>query len=659
MDSNTGHQRRRQRLAAVKELGKALLKLKSRGLATTVLRESRVSAAGWPDFFVSGPGGRLACLAVCMEDGTQDSNQLWSAEELPGSLPGLAARLQEVQQSFKIAHPDTPAPALMILCPHWTEVELWKTWPAQQLDGVHLAGKESCQPARLPEALTRLPGSTASDADLTLLRAFLAPETILQPPPSPAERRRQSRAQQLSLLPQLLDYDQDYCAKVDLWLPDEGRETAENFGVRLVTGAAGTGKSVVLVHRAALLRQFQPQARIAVLTHNKALCTDLESRYQRMSGSGGVEFRTFYSWLGKRWPSPARVLTDVERAAFLPSSRVGPQFLRDEFDWMHDQGLQNLDDYLVVERAGRGRPLKEPPRRALYALLEEYRRRLDAAGVTDWSRRACDSLTLDQRGARYDFILIDEAQFFARAWFRLICQALRPGGHLFLCADPAQGFLGRGQSWREAGLEVKGRSTVLKRPYRNTRQILSFAAARYEQDVLDDEDAPRLQETTQPYTALRDGEEPVEITVASPQEEIATVVRQAQQLVSAGTPPGDILILCARRRQVDDVRHHLHTAGLPLAELSAPARELQDKISLGTLDAATGLERPLVILCGLREFSNHEQNPSLPEDERRRHRRLNASRLYMACTRAMQRLVIVSCAAQQPAAPSALQEISC
>lgn len=643
MHSNTDTSRRRQRLAAVKEIGKALLKLKSRGLAMTVLRESRVSAAGWPEFFVSGKSGRLACLAVCMEDGAQDSvPELFSASHVPGSLPGLAARLREVQQSWRTACPDSAVePSLMILCPDWAEAALRREWPELQMDDVLLAGKESCQPARLMAALRRVPVSPAGDADVTLLRAFLAPETVLQPVPTSTERRRESRAHQLSLLPQLLDYDQDLCAKMDLWLPDEGRATAENFALRLVTGAAGTGKSVVLVHRAALLRQFHPEARIAVLTHNRALCSDLESRYQRMSGSGGVEFLTFYSWLGKRWPASLRAIDDRERAGFVPSCEFESQFLKDEFDWIHDQGLQSAEEYLAAQRTGRTKPLREPQRRAIYALLEEYRRSLDAAGVTDWSRRAFDALAANQRGPLYDFILVDEAQFFAQTWLKLIRCAMRPGGHLFLCADPAQGFLGRGQSWRDAGLDVKGRSTVLKRPYRNTRQILRFAAARYERYVLDDEDAPRLQETRD--TGLRNGPEPAEITVSSPQDEIAAVLRQAQQLVAGGTPPGDILILCARRRQVSDVQHCLTAAGLPPAELDAPASERQDRIALGTLDAATGLERPIVVLCGLREFTNLEQNPAFAEDERRRHRRHNASRLYMACTRAIERLVIVSC----------------
>ena len=645
MRSENDKIRLRLRLAAVKEIGKSLLKLKSRGLAMTALRESRVSAAGWPDFFISGKSGRTACLALCMDDGNPDvAPELLIAMDTPGSLQHLAARLREVRQSWKLAHPDSEAePSLMILCPRWPEAELRKQCPELTVACVHLAGKESCQPARLGKTLLRLPTGHATEADIILLRSFLAPETILQPAPSRLEQRQQSRAQQLSLLPQLLDYNQDLCAKLDLWLPDEGRETVENFALRLVTGAAGTGKSVVLVHRAALLKQFHPGAHIAVLTHNRALCSDLERRYQRMSGSGGVEFLTFYSWLGKRWPSHVRALDDQERMAFLPASLFDGQFLKDEFDWIHDQGLLSTDEYLAATRTGRTKALRESQRREVFALLEEYRYKLDAAKVTDWSRRAFSALASEVREPRYDFILVDEAQFFARTWLVLVRRALKPGGHLFLCADPAQGFLGRGQSWRDAGLEVKGRSIVLKHPYRNTLQILNFAAERYEHCVAGDEEAPQIQPTRQ--NPLRNGPTPSVITVTSPQDELATVVRQVGDLISGGACVSDILILCARRRQLVDLQHQLTAAGLPVANLDAPAFEREQSINAGTIDSATGLERPIVVICGLREFSNHEQNPSLPEDERRRHRRLNASRLYMACTRAMERLIIVSCGA--------------
>ena len=77
----------------------------------------------------------------------------------------------------------------------------------------------------------------------------------------------------------------------------------------------------------------------------------------------------------------------------------------------------------------------------------------------------------------YDFVLVDEAQFFAPIWFEIIKLILKPNGHLFMVADPTQGFLKRGQSWLASGLNVRGRTSRLEKCYRTTREILDFAAA--------------------------------------------------------------------------------------------------------------------------------------------------------------------------------------
>ena len=77
---------------------------------------------------------------------------------------------------------------------------------------------------------------------------------------------------------------------------------------------------------------------------------------------------------------------------------------------------------------------------------------------------------------RYEVILVDEAQFFAPIWFEIIKRLLKPtSGHLFVAADPTQGFLGRRQSWLASGLDVCVHSTHLPKSYRTTCEILSFA----------------------------------------------------------------------------------------------------------------------------------------------------------------------------------------
>lgn len=93
---------------------------------------------------------------------------------------------------------------------------------------------------------------------------------------------------------------------------------------------------------------------------------------------------------------------------------------------------------------------------------------------------------------RFDAIFVDEAQFFAKSWFEIVNAALQPGGHLFLAADPTQGFLRRRQSWIAAGIEVRGRTTRLSQAYRNTREILRFARGFYESRHAPDDDEADL-----------------------------------------------------------------------------------------------------------------------------------------------------------------------
>lgn len=89
----------------------------------------------------------------------------------------------------------------------------------------------------------------------------------------------------------------------------------------------------------------------------------------------------------------------------------------------------------------------------------------------------------------YDFILIDEAQFFAPIWMRLLQKALiLRSGHLFLVADPTQGFLGRGASWRSLGLDARGHTHHLRKSYRTTREIMQFATLLYRLRLEDEKD---------------------------------------------------------------------------------------------------------------------------------------------------------------------------
>ena len=108
----------------------------------------------------------------------------------------------------------------------------------------------------------------------------------------------------------------------------------------------------------------------------------------------------------------------------------------------------------------------------------------------------------------------------------MVKQALRPGGHLFMCADPNQGFLKSRLSWKSAGLEVAGRTKKLRRSYRTTRAILEASTGVLGQLAREDaEDYLRPD-----LAAMEPGAPPVIIYTASPQDSVERASNEVMML---------------------------------------------------------------------------------------------------------------------------------
>lgn len=150
---------------------------------------------------------------------------------------------------------------------------------------------------------------------------------------------------------------------------------------------------------------------------------------------------------------------------------------------------------------------------------------------------------------QYDFILVDEAQFFAPLWIQIILKLLTPrSSRLFIVADPTQGFLGRGTSWKSLGLEARGRTHLMRRSYRTTREIMDFATLLYRRRLADEKDddilAPDL-------LNMPNGAFPQIIPLTSSQDEIIRVANEVADFVKKGMPKRHLLVL--HTNGVDDL----------------------------------------------------------------------------------------------------------
>jgi hypothetical protein len=518
-----------------------------------------------------------------------------------------------------------------------------------QVDSAHFTRRlEALAAAALPE-----PG-------LHHLRRAFTPESEV--PDSFVARTPLDRNTAAKLSPGFLDFDQEWCVKNDLdLLPrQEALVNVAPTSVRLVTGVAGSGKSLVLLYRAMLSARLHPEARVLVLTHNKPLRHELERRSACLAElPGNFTCTTFFQWAARSlgsWNERMWWPADIERALTaikedLPTiSNQSTTFLADEIGWIKDNRILKKELYLNADRTGRGTSLRGNQREELWELFRFYQNELKSKGATDWHNIALrfhEAAVVEKslRFPHYDAVFVDEAQFFAKAWFEIVSAALVPGGHLFLAADPTQGFLRRRQSWIAAGIEVRGRTTRLSQAYRNTRAILKFAREFYEsrRDPNESESGLNVPDDAQLAAITEQGEAPVEIHVATPQEEIACAVNQVLAMRSEGLQPERLLVLHANSAMESPLRSAL--------ERALGRDQVHDAKSgptppgafciITTLKAATGLEAPVVILLGMDHLLESEDDLRLSGEERNELRRDHTRMLYMGFTRAGQRLVVL------------------
>jgi len=459
---------------------------------------------------------------------------------------------------------------------------------------------------------------------------------------------------QAGLKDYLLDYDQEAAVKLDLEIESEGQSASSNFRLNIINGVAGSGKTLILLYRLRLLFHLYPEKQFLVLTHNKPLSHDLQSRFTHLEGylPENIEWCTFNGWCYNNWPKQPiwkeplsiRKREGVAHQVWqkhLKDTSITEYMLLSEIDWLKDQLPLKQSEYLGTDRRGRGFGLTADQRLRMWNAVQSYQQFLEQQGSLDWGDipqnlwRFCEDGKIDL--PQYDFILVDEAQFFAPLWMNLIHKALKPQtSHLFMVADPTQGFLGRKTTWKSLGLEARGHSQQLRHSYRTTREIMQFATLFYRLRLPEEKDDDVL---TPDILNMPNGAIPQIITLASAQDEIARVANEVADFLNQGYPRKDLLMLHANgqgtKALIQAIDHRLGKNVAMDPKNTYPG----DYVRVTTLNAGAGLESPIVFLVGLRELFEEEQSIRLSDDEREEIIRDNTRKIYMATTRAGQRLV--------------------
>ena len=605
-----------------------------------------------PDFLLLRNGRALLVMvsAATARDAKFASQlTLLDVDQVPMGKPE-----EEVLSSFLscLDFPTEHRIGSVVVFPHISDDQLKKSGTGSSPStGIHWIGRDPLQAEADQGWETLLPQIALDELFLEKLRQQFTPEIRI--PEEMTVRPLDERRRNAGLTDYLLDYDQEWVVKSDLDLSPEGQNVSNDFRLNIINGVAGSGKTLILLYRLRILHKYFPDKRFLVLTHNKPLNYDLQSRFDRIEGGlpENIEWDTFLGWCYAHWPKGVKwgnPLSQHKREKLahkaweqhLKDSSITSQMFISELDWFKDQVPMKRQEYLIVDRRGRGFGLNTEQRQRVFDAMISYQKSLgeDTRDWWDVPQQIWKSIEKGHEIPKYDFILIDEAQFFAPIWIQIILRTLlSSSSHLFIVADPTQGFLGRGTSWKSLGLDARGRTHLMRHSYRTTREILDFATLLYRQRLANEKDDDIL---VPDLLNMPGGAFPQVIPLTSPQDEIARVANEVADFVKQGLPRKHLLLLHPDgegvKRLIQAIEDRLGKGAAMDPKETYPG----NYVRVTTLNAGAGLESPIVFLVGVRQIFEEEQSLRLSDSERERLIRDNTRKLYMAATRAGQRLVL-------------------
>jgi hypothetical protein len=614
---------------------------------------------GAPDFLLLSEDGRALLVKVSGASANQatPAAQLLLLDDARAPLGQAEGEvLRRFVQSLNLP-PGEPLATLVLFANIPQRQAQISRPPDATSAGPQWAGKELLQEDSGLVWEHYLPAQSMAPLRLELLRQAFTPEAVV--PAEMTVRPPVEQRQAAGLVNYLLDYNQEAAVKADLDLEADSQALSDDFRLNILNGVAGSGKTLILLYRLRLLYHLYPHKRFLVLTHNRPLIHDMQSRFVRLEGRlpETIEWHTFNSWCFHHWPNQPhwveplklrareRVMTAVWQQQFGRQGQgkmtISAGMFSSEVDWIKDQLPMTLAEYQQADRKGRGFRLVAEQRDQVYHGLEAYQQALAAQGTLDWGDVPRQIWQFEQEGRvsfpQYDVLLVDEAQFFAPLWIAILQKLLRQqNGHLFIVADPTQGFLGRGASWKSLGLQARGRSQQLKRSYRTTREILRFAALFYRLRLAEEQDEDIL---APDLFNMPNGAFPEMISLPGPQDEVRVVADIVAEFVRSGRPRRDLLVLHTNGAGVRSLKMAIDQRLGKSAAIDPKDTYPGDYVRVTTLNAGAGLESPIVFLVGLRELFEEEQSLRLGDEEREMLIRDHTRKIYMAATRAGQRLV--------------------
>jgi superfamily I DNA/RNA helicase/Txe/YoeB family toxin of Txe-Axe toxin-antitoxin module len=436
----------------------------------------------------------------------------------------------------------------------------------------------------------------------------------------------------------------------------------------LVKGGPGSGKTLVALYRAIHVMQPQPilglvaRPRVLYVTYTKQLRDDARNKVERLEGKvpDGLSIETYDTITMRLVPTPGQTLIGREKCRpfaeqALRDTNIDLTFFFDELEGCIEwRNIQTLDEYSKVSRRGRGARLGAAGRKELWGAYERYKSALAATNARDLGMvrmaAAEKAASLDD-AEKFDFVIVDEVQDLPLPVLSMVvdlAKGQQRNKHIMLVGDAGQAIYQRGFRWADVGLRIGGGNVfTLEQSERSTQEILDFAGALLSGATIEDAEL---------VSSPKHGQKPRVVHGLQYDEERRDwLAADVSERIFRGIAAGDIAIVTHSRNEFAAAAAALEARGVETVEQKDPAFYKRNAVKLITANSAKGLEFNEVYVPdasdGVYPFY---KNRRLPDDERAERDAMDCKLLYVAATRAANRLTVLYHAAPSPFLEGAL-----
>ena len=444
--------------------------------------------------------------------------------------------------------------------------------------------------------------------------------------------------------------------------PDQRQLVERDFnGPARASGSAGTGKTIVALHRAVYLAKNNPDSRVLLTTFSEPLANALRNKVRRLVSSEPtlaerLEVHAMSSLgqhLYKRNCGSFKVASQTEIESFIQKAseeaaehKFSDSFLYNEWSSVVDAWqLRTWEEYRDVRRLGRRTRLAETQRAILWGIFERVRAGLAESGLmtlSDIYEGVTQHITEASR-VPFDFAVVDEAQDINVAELRMLAAlgGARPNA-LFFSGDLGQRIFQQPFSWKALGVSIQGRSHTLKVNYRTSHQIRRMADRLLPAEIADVDGNAEGRKGT---VSVFNGPEP-EIQIADDTEaEIKAVSEWLKQCQEDGIRPDEIGVFVRSDDEIQRAEAAVSLSGMKSHLLSEKMQGASNAVFLSPMHLAKGLEfRAVISMACDDEVIPSQTRIETVTDDSDLEDVYNTERqlLYVALTRARDRLLVTA-----------------